>query len=178
MKDGTIGLLKGDRQKSADRAIMEITGSEYTHARIYILGFTIESTVWMARGRLFPRSGVLLTLGKRKSDAYFEPKVDRTPEQARAGLEKAIELVNSRAWYAYLLTFLDFILYPTRALWRWIYKKTGWAPFVSSRTNCSYLADLLEKEMGLDLWPDMPESLTVPGDYPYCKQLVQTGWQD
>lgn len=175
MKDGTIGLLRGDRQKPADRAIMEIIGSEYTHARIYILGFTIESTVWMVRGRLFPRSGVLLTLGERRADAYFEPKVDRTPEQARAGLEKAIELVNSRAWYAYLLTLCDAVLYPTRALWKWIYKCTGWAPFMGAETNCSYLTDLLEKAMGLDLWPDMPESLTVPGDYPYCKQLVQMG---
>jgi hypothetical protein len=171
MREGTIGLVKGDPKKIVQKIIMDVTDSEFSHTRIYILGWTIESTVWKVKGKLFPRSGIYLTRGIVPSDLYLSPKVAKTPAQAEAGLVKAIELVNSRAWYAYLLTLFDIILFPTRGLWKWIYKKTGWAPFTSSRTNCSYVVDLLEKTMGLDLWPKMPESLTVPGDYPDNKFL-------
>jgi hypothetical protein len=176
MNDGTILLYKGNRKNLVDRVIMDVTDSPYSHTAIYLAGFTFESTVWQLPGSkpwMFwrYRTGVHITVGERAADLRLQPKSGRTLEEAHAGLAKAIEIVNSRAWYAFALTLFDAVLYPTRALWKWIYRKTGWAPFVSSSTNCSYAADLLEKIMGLDLWPGMPESLTVPGDYLKCDAL-------
>jgi len=173
-----ILLYRGNPKSFSDRAIMHVTDSPYTHSAICLGGFTFESSIWLQPGaRRWMiwryRSGVQITVGERSADLRLAPRVERTPEQVRAGLEKAVALVNSRSWYAFLLTLFDALLYPTRGLWRWIYRRTGWAPFVSRRTNCSYLSDLLMKAMGLDLWPDMPESLTVPGDYVHCDALQE-----
>jgi hypothetical protein len=176
MIDGSILLFKA-KENFVSKSIEYITDSPYTHTAIYIGGYVFESTVWMPPGskpwmiwKL--KSGVKWNVVVPKADLILVPKA---PVDVEKGIAKAAELINSRARYNFLLTLFDAFLYPTRWLWKKIYKKTGWAPFVGYSTNCSYVADEIEKAMGLDLWPDMPESLTVPGDYLYCDLLeIQT----
>jgi hypothetical protein len=172
MIDGSILLFKA-KKNFVSKAIEYITESPYTHTAIYVGGYVFESTVWMAPEAKWwmiwkLKSGVKWDVVAPKADLILVPKV---PVNVEKGIAKAAEFINSRARYNFFLTLSDIFLYPTRWLWKWIYRKTGWAPFVGYSTNCSYVADAIEKAMGLDLWPNMPESLTVPGDYLNCDLL-------
>jgi len=167
MSDVIVQLVKGNPKNFIDRCIMEVTGSPYSHTRIYFPvspGFTCESTVWGLR------SGMYLSMRELPCDTRLKFKVPWEYGEILAALEKAIDMANSRAWYNFALTAFDLILYPTRWLWKWIYQRKGWAPFTSARTNCSEAVDILSK-IHVDLWPGSPPSLTVPGDYVKCEAL-------
>ena len=171
MTDGSILLYKGGKD-AVSKAIAYVTGSPYAHTAIYLDGFTFDSTVWLLPNSkpwmLWRyRSGVRITIGiLAPPDLVLNLTYPRTPFNVAAGLAQAVSMVNGRAWYNFALLVVDAVLYPTRALWKWIYRKTGWAPFAGPSTNCSKAVDVIVKAMGVDLWPDQPESLTVPGDYP------------
>jgi hypothetical protein len=138
------------------------------HTRVYfpVVGaeFTCESTVWGLH------SGMRISESALPCDVRLRFKVPWTEQEKWAALSKAIDMENSRAWYNFALTFCDIILYPTRGWWARRYQRTGKAPFVSARTNCSECVDILAK-VHVDLWPGMPASLTVPGDYLSCPAL-------
>ena len=167
MNDVIIQLVKGNPANIVDRVIMDVTGSPYSHTRIYFPvgpGFTCESTVWGLR------SGMRMSMWEMPCDVRLRFKEPWTYGEILAALDKAIDMENSRAWYNFALTVFDIVLYPTRGLWKRIYARTGWAPFTSARTNCSECVDLLSA-VHVDLWPGMPASLTVPGDYLSCDAL-------
>ena len=167
MTDVIIQLIEGDPRNLVDRVIMEVTGSPYSHTRIYFPlgpGFTCESTVWGVH------SGMRISMGELPCDARLRFKRPWTDFEMALALGYSLAMANSRAWYNFALTVFDIILYPTRRFWARIYRRWGWAPFTSSRTNCSEAVDILSK-VHVDLWPGMPPSLTVPGDYISCKAL-------
>ncbi len=170
MNDGSILLFKGGKDW-VSKAITYITKSPYAHTAIYIDGFTFDSSVWLLPNSK-PwmiwryRSGVRITIGILPTpDLVLDFVTPFRPTAWVAGLAKAVEMINGRAWYNFALLVMDAFLYPTRWIWNWIYKKTAWAPFRGPSTNCSYAVDVIVKAMGVDLWPEQPESLTVPGDY-------------
>jgi hypothetical protein len=181
MKEGTVFLYKGGKD-IISKAIKAVTGSEYAHTAIYLGGMTFDSTVWQAprkNGKSLKwwmiwkyRSGMRETMGVLESpDLRLVPKTPLEQFNVWEGQAQALMMVNSRAWYNVFLLVFDAILYPTRKLWAWVYRKTGWAPFMGPSTNCSAAVDEIYKAMGIDLWPGEPESLTVPGDYPKCDLL-------
>jgi hypothetical protein len=176
MTDGSVFLYKGGKDW-VGKAIKYVTGSPYAHTAVYIDGLTFDSTVWLLpKSKPWMlwryRSGIRITVGVLGvPDLVLNLVYPRTPLNIVDGLLKAISMVNGRAWYNFLLLVCDALLYPTRPLWKWIYHKTEWAPFMGPSTNCSYAVDEIIKATGVDLWPDTPESLTVPGDYPSCLLL-------
>jgi hypothetical protein len=178
MTNGSVFLYKGGKD-AVSKAIAYITKSPYAHTAIYLEGFTFDSTVWLLPNSkpwmLWRyRSGVRWTIGVLDTpDLVLDLKIPFGPGGIDAGMVKALEMINGRAWYNFLLLVVDALLYPTRPLWKWIYAKTGWAPFAGPMTNCSKAVDVIYKAMGVDLWADMPESLTVPGDYPNCAILQE-----
>lgn len=164
--DVIIQLIKPNMRNLVDRVIYDVTGGP-SHSRIYLPvgpGFTCESAVWGLH------SGMRISVGELPCDIRLRFKMPWIEAEMVKALKLALDMANSRTWYAFFLTLFDLVLYPTRPLWKWIYKRTSWAPFMSPRTNCSMAVDLISK-VHQDLWPDMPESLTVPGDYLNCNAL-------
>jgi hypothetical protein len=167
-------LFKGGNDL-VSRAIRYFTGSPYVHAAVFLAGMTFESTVWLPEGKKVwmlwaYKSGIRETWGYFSADKTMELARLLIDEEYMAGRNYAVEQINDRHWYNFLLTFFDIIIYPTR----WFWQKVGWIPF-SSRylgANCSEFVDQVYKAMGIDLWPDRGEASTVPGDYPSCPLLV------
>ena len=170
MNDVTIQLLKGNPKKFLDRTIMDRSGSDKVHTRIYfkLPDETFEVTVW--GGPL--KSGMLISYGELPCDLSLGFRMPLTQDQIIRGIDEAIAMANNRHWYAFLLLAFDYFLIPTRRFWNWVYRKTGWAPFNGgSDCDCSMAVDRIVKAMGIDLFPDRAESLTVPGDFEGCPLL-------
>lgn len=140
------------------------------HCRIYFepWDLTFESTVW--GGPM--KSGMKVSSGELPCDIKLAFRRELTADQICAGFDKAIDMVNSRAWYAFGLLIFNIVLIPMRRFWAWVYRRTGWAPFNGgSDTDCSMGVDIIAAAMDEDLWPGEPASLTTPGDYLSCTRL-------
>jgi|GEM_PF-2893066 len=178
-----ILLFKG-KKDILSKAIMYFTDSVFTHTALYVRGITFESTVWQnpttwlfgrewkSRWWMFWtwRSGVKTTQGILEADEIYRFRVPPAPSQNILMVTYALDLVNERRMYNFLLTFFDMIIYPTR----WFWQKVGWIPF-SKRylgANCSSLVDEIVTAGGIDLWPERVSATTVPGDYPLNSNLV------
>jgi hypothetical protein len=183
-EDPRILLFKGGKSL-VSKAIMYFTDSVFTHTALYVRGATFESTVWQIPetwlfGRAWKpkwwmfwtwRSGIKITQGILEADETYHFRVPPTPMQNINMMNAAVDLVNERRMYNFLLTFFDMIIYPTR----WFWHKIGWVPF-SKRylgENCSSFVDQVVTEGGgIDLWPKRESETTVPGDYPLNPNLV------
>jgi len=127
---------------------------------------TFEDTVW------WPHSGMRVSYSELPCDIKLALK-DETGIDVIAGIECAIDAINSRAWYGFLSLAFDLVLIPTRRFWQWVYRRTGRTLFNGGRdVVCSTAADRISKALGVDLFHDRAPSLITPADFLSCKLLA------
>jgi hypothetical protein len=158
MKNGTIGLdrvpIKG--ATFLQKTIYFFTAKPYYHAKLYFENATWEETT----------PGAIRTPGYVKASEYWEPTEDMTlaeTERGRLFLQVTNGMGIRHRWpYNFLLTFVLFIVYPTRWFWNWI----KWVPFSSKLLglNCSAYCDKFWRYAGRDIRPKWQETLSAPGD--------------
>lgn len=160
MRDGSIILVKGADsgdffQRLVNKAIEFFTKSPYVHVKVYFEGKTRELTV----PKYVETDGYHID----SSMTVYEPYRDLTEEERRRA---NYWLSNHKQdHYNYFKLVILALVYPTRHLWRAI----GWFPFSNRYVwgdVCSGFADDFYRHgLGIDLFPDDPESYTSPGDF-------------
>ena len=158
MRDGTILLYKVPEKHATfiQKAIRYFTKKPYHHVAVYFDGSTLEEGT----------RGYAHTLGINIASEYWEPETEMSDmECARARAFVMIvdgEGIRHHWPYNYLLTFIMFVVYPTR----WFWNKIKWVPFSSTLlgANCSSFVDKFWKYVGRDIKPKWMEALSVPGD--------------
>lgn len=157
-RDGTL-LLYRVPDKGADllaKAIRFFTGKPYSHAALFCYGATWEEN----------EKGANRTPGLKQASEYWEPDVSMTSEELERGkifLWVTTGMGIRHRWpYNFLLTFIEFIVYPTR----WFWNKIGWVPFAGHLlgANCSAYCDLFWRYSGRDIRSQWLEMLSAPGD--------------
>lgn len=173
MKNGSIFLYSGRRartwfEKVIAWAIMTVTRSEYTHVALWLAGHLWEVTVWhTGKGWIFGwRQGVRCHEGiptGMMPDAIYEPVQELTEWDAYA-LARWLGWTRDEGYNYGVGRLLVFALvYPTRALWRWI----GWVPFrrhLMAEVCSTYPAEGYQF-LGRDVLEGVSDEMIVPGSY-------------
>lgn len=158
MTEGTIGI---DRAKGfIGWCIKTVTGKPWDHAKTYLKGFTWEWTVWWIG--YWWRTGVKVTKGHVKADAYLSLKQPMTEQQQAAELAYWLENLNTRKPYNFPKFIAMIIIYPCRKF----FQRIKWIPFDNPiwGEECSAGVDEGKKAAGIDLLPGRREGYTCPGD--------------
>jgi len=159
MNDGTVALVKGDQHARfpyglANRVIAEVTGSPYTHVKLYFDGATHEVTT---------PGGYRKTEGEPSGDLFLEPVYAWNDEKKARSRQMLEGMKHDR--YNYLRLVMLIIVYPTRKFWRALRWFPGCNRYIWGDVCSSFVDVWFRHGPGWDLWPDDPESYTAPGDF-------------
>jgi hypothetical protein len=151
LPDGAIGL---DYPRDwVGQTICGVTGEDYSHAKMYLLGLTFERTLWW--GGLWWRSGIRVSIGELHADLYGYPRVPFTAEQVKGMLRYWLRELDARTPYNVPKLFGMYLAV-----------KLGWrVPFQAWALGdiCSPTVDKAVKAGGLDMLPGRGEQATTPG---------------
>jgi hypothetical protein len=160
MKHGTIVLIANDRKgKWYERLvkwfITKVTDSPFIHIEVRMYGFWYESR-WP--------EGAIKHNHNLNHHVLLEPVNDLTDTQVDKMKDWCENMVKNKRPYNLAKLIGLLIMYPLKKFFNWL----GWVPFSANRfwgTVCSVFVDEAFKAGGVDIFENMSEELTSPGDF-------------